>query len=147
MIYREALTADIQQIQLVRNAVKENTLSDPGLVTDKDCEEYITFRGKGWVCELDGQVIGFAIADLKENNVWALFIRPEDAGKGIGKHLHHLMLDWYFKQTRDTLWLGTGIDTKAVDFYRKRGWTETGMHGSKELKFEMTFEDWKALSH
>ena len=64
MIFREAQTEDIKQIQLVRNAVKENVLSNPGLVTDKDCVEYLTLRGKGWVCETDGTIVGFAIADL-----------------------------------------------------------------------------------
>ena len=45
MHFREATTADIPQIQLVRNAVRENVLSDPTLVTDADCEEFITRRG------------------------------------------------------------------------------------------------------
>jgi hypothetical protein len=44
------------------------------LVPDSDVEEYINHRGRGWVCEIDGQVVGFAIADLVDNNIWALFI-------------------------------------------------------------------------
>ena len=47
MIFREATIADIKQIQIVRNSVKENTLSNPNLVTDEDCKEFITERGKG----------------------------------------------------------------------------------------------------
>ena len=47
MIFREANIDDIKQIQIVRNSVTENTLSNPELVTDKDCEEFITQRGKG----------------------------------------------------------------------------------------------------
>lgn len=39
MIIREANVKDIKQIQVVRNSVKENALSDPNLVTDADCEE------------------------------------------------------------------------------------------------------------
>lgn len=39
MILREAKIADISQIQIVRNVVKENRLSDPALVPDKDVEE------------------------------------------------------------------------------------------------------------
>ena len=49
MIFREANIAGIKQIQIVRNSVKENILSDPNLVTDEDCKEFITVRGKGWV--------------------------------------------------------------------------------------------------
>jgi hypothetical protein len=77
MIIREAVLNDIPQIQVVRNSVKENVLSDPGFVTDKDCEEFLTSRGKGWVCEIDSKIVGFSIADLKENNIWALFLQPE----------------------------------------------------------------------
>jgi GNAT superfamily N-acetyltransferase len=142
MIIREATTEDIPQIQIVRNSVKENMLSDPNLVTDADCMDFITSRGKGWVCEIDKQIIGFAIADLKENNIWALFLDPKFEGKGIGQLLHHTMLDWYFTQTKNTVWLGTAFDTRAEKFYRKAGWVEVGMHGSKEIKFEMSYLNW-----
>jgi len=47
----------------------ENTLSNPNLVTDEDCADFITQRGKGWVCEIDNEIIGFSIVDLKDNNI------------------------------------------------------------------------------
>ncbi|MES2555446.1 MAG: GNAT family N-acetyltransferase [Bacteroidota bacterium] len=142
MIIREANSSDIPQIQIVRNAVKENTLSDPGLVTDADCEEFMTVRGKGWVCEIDGEIAGFSIADLKDNNIWALFLKPEFEKQGIGRKLHDVMLNWYFEQTTAPVWLGTSPKTRAEAFYRKAGWTEIGTHGKGEVKFEMTYEDW-----
>ena len=147
MIFREALITDILQIQIVRNEVKENVLSDPSLVPDKDVEDYITRRGKGWVCETDNRIVGFAIADLQDNNIWALFIQPEYEGKGIGKKLHDDMLDWYFNQNKETVWLGTSPSTRAESFYRKAGWRETGTHGKEELKFEMTVSEWKSKAN
>ncbi len=146
MIIREAKIDDIKQIQIVRNSVKENTLSDPGLVTDKDCEEFITERGKGWICEIDTQIVGFAIADLKENNIWALFLEPNFEKRGIGQILHKTMLDWYFARTKEKVWLGTAFNTRAEQFYRKAGWTEVGKHGTNEIKFEMTYNDWSTSS-
>lgn len=143
MIYREATIEDIKQIQIVRNSVKENTLSNPDLVTDKDCEDFLTVRGKGWVCEVNNQIIGFAIADLKEHNVWALFLHPQFERKGIGQQLHKIMLDWYFTQTKNKIWLGTSFNTRAEQFYKKAGWTEVGLHGTKEIKFEMTYDNWQ----
>lgn len=142
MVYREAGVEDIQQIQAVRNSVKENVLSNPALVTDKNCEEYLTKRGKGWVCLNGNIIVGFAIADLKSNNIWALFVHPEYEHLGIGKKLHQLMLDWYFSQTKNTVWLGTEPNSRAEKFYKKAGWRATGMHGKIELKFEMSWEDW-----
>ncbi len=140
---REATIADIQHIQFVRNAVTENTLSDPNLVTDEDCKRFITVRGKGWVYELNKDIIGFSIVDLKDNNIWALFLRPEFEKQGIGQQLHDVMLDWYFEQTKENIWLGTSPMTRAERFYRQAGWKEIGTHGKGEIKFEMTYDDWR----
>lgn len=144
-IFREATKFDIPQIQIVRNSVKENTLSDPNLVSDQDCEEFLTIRGKGWVCEIDDQIIGFAIVDLIENNIWALFVDPNFEQKRVGRKLHQLMLEWYFSQTQKNIWLGTELNTRAEIFYRKAGWAEIGLHGSKEIKFEMSYQSWKKV--
>jgi ribosomal protein S18 acetylase RimI-like enzyme len=146
MILREATINDIPQMQLVRNSVKENQLSDPALVSDKDCEEYISERGKGWVCEADHSIVGFSIADLKDNNIWALFIHPNYESRGIGRSLHDLMLGWYFSQTQKTVWLSTAPSTRAEKFYKKAGWKVVGIHGKGETKFEMSYPDWLRLS-
>lgn len=142
MIIREAQIEYIKQIQIIRNSVTENILSNPDLVTDDDCKEYITVRGRGWVCEVANKIVGFAIVDLKENNIWALFLHPNFEKKGIGRQLHRTMMDWYFTQTRTTVWLGTAFNTRAEKFYRQAGWKEAGTHGTKEIKFEMTYNDW-----
>ena len=54
-------------------------------------------------------------------------------------------MDWYFAQTKEKVWLGTAFNTRAADFYRKAGWTEAGLHGTKEIKFEMNYEMWMRL--
>ena len=142
MIFREATIADIPQMQIVRHLVKENVLSNPVLVTDEDCKNYITIKGKGWVCEVNNFIIGFSIADLVDKNIWALFVHPEFERKGIGKKLHDTMLNWYFNQTKETVWLSTAPNTRAEKFYRKAGWKDVGKHGKKEIKFEMNYDDW-----
>lgn len=147
MIFREATLSDIPQIQRVRHAVKENTLSDPALVTDVDCAEYLTVRGRGWVCETEGRVVGFAIADLKGHNIWALFIDPLFEKQGIGRRLHTIMLDWYFSQTTETVWLSTSPGTRAEQFYKTAGWNAAGRYGKSEVKFEMTHTAWLSLRH
>ena len=146
MRIREATAGDIKEIQIVRHSVRENRLSDPSLVTDEDCLDYITRRGKGWVCEDDGKIIGFAIADLQDHNIWALFLCPEAEGQGIGKALHNTMLSWYFSKTDHTVWLSTAGGTRAEGFYRRMGWKEAGNVGKGEVKFELCFADWQRLS-
>lgn len=142
MNYREAGIADIASMHIVRVAVQENRLSNPNLITAQDYEEFITRRGKGWVCEVNEQIVGFAIIDTEDKNVWALFIDPAWEGKGIGRQLHDTMINWYFDQVDATIWLGTAPGTRAEHFYRKAGWKEAGMHG-KEVKFELSAADWR----
>ena len=142
MTIREAKATDVEQIQVVRNSVKENVLSDPDLVTNEDCIEHITQRGKGWVCEVNNRVVGFSIVDLNERNVWALFLHPDFESKGIGRKLHDIMLQWYFEHTSETLWLGTDPGTRAEQFYVKAGWHKVGVRENGEVKFEMTHDSW-----
>jgi GNAT superfamily N-acetyltransferase len=142
MIFREALTDDIPQMQVVRNTVKENILSNPTLVTDDDYKEYITKRGKGWVCRINNTIVGFAICDLVDDNIWALFVHPNFDKKGIGKTLHKLMMDWYFAQNKKMCWLSTEPNSRAEKFYAMQGWKTVGIYGKGETKFEITKDTW-----
>ncbi len=144
-IIREAIVEDIPSIQRVRNGVNENRLSNPALVSDEDCRIFITERGKGWVAEIAGEIVGFSIADLNGNNIWALFLLPGFEKRGIGKMLHDIMLNWYFEQTQKQVWLSTAPGTRAETFYRTAGWKETGIYGKGEIKFEMTHEEWLGI--
>ena len=137
---RETDHSDIKRMHEIRMTVKENTLSNPNLITPADYEEFLFRRGKGWVAIENLNIIGFAICDLKEENIWALFVHPDHEGKGVARALQKEMLEWYFTQ-KEKVWLGTAPGTRAEKFYRASGWREKGMHG-KEVKFEMTKEMW-----
>ncbi|WP_317191197.1 GNAT family N-acetyltransferase [Hymenobacter sp. BT523] len=122
-------------------------LHTPGRVTFADYVEHLTRRGKGWVAEADGRTVGFAIADLQGHSIWALFVHPDFAGQGIGRTLHDAMLNWYFSQTPETVWLSTAPGTRAEAFYRQAGWQFMDMLPTGEAKFEMTVSRWQRHSH
>ena len=137
-LIREATVKDIDQIQMIRRAVKENILSNPELVTDEDCKTFIAQRGKGWVAVSEHEILGFAIVDMQNDNVWALFMHPDHEKKGIGKQLHDIMLKWYFDTGKTKIWLSTEPKTRAEGFYRSHHWKETELLPNGEIKFEMT---------
>jgi hypothetical protein len=66
-------------------------------------------------------------------------------GHGIGKPLHALMLNWYFAQTLETVWLSTSPGTRAEEFYRRQGWQDAGRTASGEVRFEMTAAAWQLM--
>ena len=143
MLIREAQLTDIPALMEIRFAVKENVLNNPGLVAYADYVDYLTRRGKGWVAEVDGRIVGFAIADLQDHSIWALFVHPDFDRQGLGRALHDTMLNWYFAQSAEPVWLSTAPGTRAEGFYRRAGWRETGRTKSGDVRVEMGAGEWR----
>ena len=143
MIFRKATEADIDGMFRVRMAVRENRLSDPAKVTHAICRGMLLEKGAGWVCEAEGEVVGFAIVDLTQANIWALFVDPLFEKRGIGRKLHDLMVAWSFAAGQPALWLSTGPGTRAEAFYREAGWAAKGVEENGEIRFELRNDAFK----
>jgi len=146
MIYREARTCDIKQLQLVRHSAKENVAHNPLKITEYDYLRYLTIDGKGWVCELGGKVVGFVMVDTSHHYLWALYVLPGFTGKGIGRRLLTTALDWYFTKSMVTLSAITSADAVAERFLMNAGWKLSGTNSQGDLVFEMEYLRWKTLS-
>jgi GNAT superfamily N-acetyltransferase len=134
VIVRPATRDDMPGIWEVRYAVVENTLT-PGRISDAELRRSLEEQGRGWVAEAGSRIVGFAIG-LNSGNVWALFVRPEAEGGGVGSTLHAALLDWFAQQPVSRLWLSTGVATRARRFYEARGWRYAGPHGADEVRLE-----------
>lgn len=146
MLVRTASETDIPEMHRVRTSVRENRLADPSLVRPDDYRSMLDERGCGWVAEVDGRIVGFAVVDLARSNVWALFVDPGFEGGGIGRRLHDAMLDWAFAAGAAQLWLSTDPGTRAERFYRSAGWRHVGREPTGEARYEMSREQWLARS-
>lgn len=122
---RPAQLGDWDEVQDLRLSVTENRLSDPSRVTRSMYHDYILDRGRGWVAEADGAILGFCIAAL-DGEVWALFVRPGCEGRGVGLALMRACVDWLTEQGVGEAMLETGAGTRAEAFYRRFGWIEAG---------------------
>ena len=122
MNFREATAEDIPALSEVRLSVRENALSDPRRITREMYEDYLGASGKGWLCEVGGEVVGFSVASARDASIWALFVRPAHEGRGIGKRLLGLAAGWLFEAGAPTVTLTTAPHTRADAFYERQGW-------------------------
>ncbi|NEZ03567.1 GNAT family N-acetyltransferase [Wenzhouxiangella sp. XN201] len=137
LVFREALLSDIPRIMEIRFLVTENELSDPSKVTAEMCEQYHGPLGRGWVCEVQGQVVGFSYAAKMDSSIWALFVLPAFEGQGIGRGLLNLATNWLFSLGNEEVSLLTMVNTRADRFYAAQGWERDGMKSETEVCYRL----------
>ena len=141
LTFRRAIEQDIPAMLRIRLAVKENRLSNPARVTPAMCSDYLDRLGRGWVAELDGEMIGFSYADRTDSSIWALFVDPGREGLGAGRQLLRLAVDWLFEIGNDEIRLGTEAHTRADRFYAAQGWTRCDMKDNIEVWYRLRRAD------
>jgi GNAT superfamily N-acetyltransferase len=135
-LQRPAQRADIPGMHRVRMSVLENRLVSMQL-TEADYVEAIESRGQGWVVEVDGSIVAFAIGDTTNASIWALFVDPSHEGCGYGRRLHDEMVSWLWRQGHERLWLTTNPGTRAQRFYETAGWQIVGPGPHGEVRLEL----------
>ena len=137
MIFREAKVEDIPALSEIRLSVGENVLSDARRVTPEMYADYLGASGKGWLCEVGGEAVGFAVASLADASIWALFVRPGYEGRGIGTRLLKLATGWLFDMGASSISLSTGADTRADRVYESLGWERGEITSSGEVSYRL----------
>jgi GNAT superfamily N-acetyltransferase len=136
MRLRIAVDDDISSMHRVRLSVRENQLSDPNRVQPVHYHAVLR-SGRGWVCEVDGAIVAFAIADLASCSVWALFVEPRYERLGIGRQLHDAMIEWLFASGALRISLTTDPHTRAEHFYEAAGWRRVGQEANGEVRYHL----------
>lgn len=134
---RVAVVDDIPEMHRVRASVRENVLGSATAVTPSSYRAMLDGRGRGWVAESTGLVVGFSVADLEARNIWALFVHPDYERLGFGRQLLDSAVAWLFEQGVESIWLTTDAATRAEAFYRAAGWQVVGAEPSGEIRFEL----------
>jgi len=133
---REATRADVVDLERVRALVRENRLVGMTIPRERIVAG-LESRGKGWVAEHQGHVVGFTMADRDESMIWALFLLAQWEGQGLGRALLERAVQWLWEQGCRTIWLSTAPGTRAEGFYGHLGWEPTGVTDNGEVRFEL----------
>ncbi len=130
MIFREITVQDVPELIVLRTTTRENALSMEELnrldITEKSVRAMIGASHRGWLCESDGRIAGFAMGDRRSGEMWVIALRPEFEGRGIGAELLTRVEDWLWSEGWESIWLTTDLDPnlRAYGFYLRQGWTD-----------------------
>jgi len=131
MDIRQITDADVAGLFPVRVATRENALSLEELAGFGITEESV--RGmleadshRGWLWEEAGRIVGFAMGNRENGEMWVIALLPAFEGRGIGAQLITRVEDWLWSEGWSEIWLTTDIDPalRAYGFYRKQGWVD-----------------------
>lgn len=133
LIFRPTQPPDVDACFSVRAGTRQNPiareqLAAAGITPQSTRADLQAGRVKGWVCEHDGQVVGFCSGDCATGEVLVLAVLPTFEGKGIGRRLLAEVVDELRALGHRRPWLAAAADPaiRAHGFYRALGWTPTG---------------------
>ena len=128
---REILESDIGSLFKIRVATRENALSLNELERLGITEESISLAIKGshcgWLYELEGEPVGFAMGDYETNEFTVIALLPKYESQGIGTQLLSKVESWLHSKGCNEIWLTTDVDTslRAYRFYKKHDWQDS----------------------
>lgn len=131
MTLREITVEDLPTLFEVRIATWHNPdgaeeLERLGITPASVASMIETGSHRGWLAEVDRQIVGFAMGDRTNGEMWVIAVLAEYEGRGIGKALLAAVEFWLATNGWDEVWLTTDTDEtlRAVGFYRHLGWRD-----------------------
>lgn len=144
--YRKLEPLDLATYYEIRFSVTENLIHSHQIkYLQKDWALNDIRQGGGWLCLDNGVAIGLCLPLFTPEPILAaLFVRPEYHGKGIGKALLNLALDWLQLNGALHVSLETDPGSRAEGFYQHLNWKhEETMGAGCQIKFTLDLQSRK----
>ncbi|HEV2294129.1 MAG TPA: GNAT family N-acetyltransferase [Tepidisphaeraceae bacterium] len=131
--------ADVGRCFWVRTHTREQCSTLEGLtqagISEDAVTRLLTSSHKGWVCEQDGQIVGFSMADGSNGEFWVVAVLPEYEGRGIGRQLIERGQQWLHDMGWQEIWLCTSpnTSTRAYKLYGLLGWRDCGVTDGQRI--------------
>jgi len=132
-VIREMEPRDVGRCIWIRTRTREmcwtlEALTKVG-VTEAAVIQHLATTHKGWVCEQDGQIVGFSMVNGSNGEFRVIALLPEYERRGIGRQLLQRGQDWLHAKGWSEIWLWTSphTSTRAYKLYTAADWRDCGV--------------------
>ena len=148
LTYRPARPEDAAECVLMRGRTRQNAASverlrELGITAESWGEDIRRGALPGHVCVAGGAIVGYGFGAAATGEVVVLALLPEFEGRGVGRHLLHLVMNELRGVGFHRLFLGCSKDpaSRSFGFYRRLGWQSTGrFDGAGDEVLEYVFD-------
>ena len=123
------------RLSVVENALTRSRLAELG-ITEASIDNMLETTHAGYVAGMGGVTAAFTMANRDSGEIFALFVRPEFEGRGLGRRLLGLALDSLASAGHETATLCTDANSRAFGFYVALGWRHTGFAANGDATLE-----------
>ncbi|CAE6865288.1 hypothetical protein R69746_08054 [Paraburkholderia aspalathi] len=122
--FRKLQVTDLPTYYEIRFSVTENLIHEHQVkYLQREWALSDIAQGGGWLCFEGAVAVGLCLPlFVPDPIVAALFVRPEYHGRGIGRKLLELSIDWLRGNGAQNITLETDSGTRADGFYKHLGW-------------------------
>lgn len=140
-LIRTATQDDIDTLFRIRTSVVQNHLSVEQMaelgITPQVLAESIEAAPCVWVAEVEGRAVAFAMVDLAEGEVFAMFVLPTYENLGLGRQLMAVAEAALFEHHERLYLITDGRDEiRANGFYQRLGWVVVRQVDGDDVRYE-----------
>lgn len=144
IVVRRASAEEVETLFDIRTSVRENHQSREELatlgVTPAAIARMLNGNDAAFVADVEGAAAAFAMVKNDEANIFAVFVRPQHEGKGLGRAVLTAAEDWLWRGGAQEIWLTTGAEPhiRAHGFYAHCGWQRVPELLAGDVKYVKT---------
>jgi ribosomal protein S18 acetylase RimI-like enzyme len=144
MKIRPIAAADVNRLFDVRVSVRENAVTRDelaclGITPASTIAAVSSGELSGFLCEVVGVTVGFALANVRTQELAVIAVLPEFERRGIGRELLQRTEGILWNAGCDSIWLWTSpAPTRAIALYERNGWTEREVKDGRRYMTKQT---------
>jgi len=132
MQIRAMTSKDVDRAYQITLSTREKSYTREGMtavgITEDSVRKMldVDHTHQGWVCEVENQMVGFAMGNKSTTEFWVIAVLPDFEHRGIGTSLADKIEGGLRDEGKEEAWLAVlkEVQVDGYAFFKARGWQD-----------------------